>query len=305
MSARIFVTTIYDSKTLIENEDYDTLFLTTLAASIAVCMTVMTLILPVSIVGTIIIIALTYIATFIKESSLDMYFIRSLFYKIVDFSLIKVVLQKAQKKQYQAKYLFETTNKNEKLKAISNDGFNKDVKLIEFIGKNYKGNEKYFDTALQNELSFFKAALLGYKLELLGRRKGKKLKNYYGYDVELIQDTFVRIPSVLYSAKDSKFILVFDNKYILLEKNRENFTEENGNIVFDLQNQKFTTLIELNTINHKKASIIILSSEVELKYDFVYEYKEIVYLDALNFEQKSFTPQDSINLQQFIKKEEK
>ena len=148
MSARIFVTTIYDSKTLIENEDYDTLFLTTLAASIAVCMTVMTLSLPVSIVGTIIIIALTYIATFIKESSLDMYFIRSLFYKIVDFSLIKVVLQKAQKKQYQAKYLFEITNKNEKLKAINNDGFNKDVKLIEFIGKNYKGNEKYFDTAL-------------------------------------------------------------------------------------------------------------------------------------------------------------
>ena len=124
-----------------ENEDYDILFLTILAASIAICLVVMPVTLLVSIVGTIITIVFTYIATFTKESSLDMYFIRSLFYKIVDFSLIKAVLKKAQKKQYQAKYLFETTNKNEKLKAISSDGFNNDIKLIEFIGKNYKGNE--------------------------------------------------------------------------------------------------------------------------------------------------------------------
>lgn len=36
---------------------------------------------------------------------------------------------------------------------------NKDTKLIEFIRKNYKENEKYFDTALKNELSFLISAL--------------------------------------------------------------------------------------------------------------------------------------------------
>jgi hypothetical protein len=124
--------------------------------------------------------------------------------------------------------------------------------------------------------------------------------------VELIQDTFVRIQKVLYEDKTTKILFMYENNYKLFEEKDEYlFIRENNYYVFDLFNQKFNTLLELNTINHKKASIIILSSLVELKYDFVYEYKEIVYLDALNFEQKSFTPQDSINLQQFIKKEEK
>ena len=247
----------------------------------------------------------TYILSEIIDSNLDIYLKKSLLYKTIDFSIFKELFNKPQEKKYQAPYLFETTNKKEELKSISNDGFNKDVKLIEFIGKNYKGNEKYFDTALKNELSFFKSALFGYKLELLGRRSGKTFKNAYGRDIQLVQDTFVKIPENLYNDKDSKFIFYSDSNYTLLEKNRTNFSDENNYVVLDLLNQNSINLFDLNKLNNKKASIIVLSPQVELKYEFIYEFRELVYLNATNFEQTSFSPEDTKNLEQFTNKKEK
>ncbi|WP_419767548.1 hypothetical protein [Arcobacter sp.] len=161
----------------------------------------------------------------------------------------------------------------------------------------------YFDTALNNELSFFKSSIFGYKLELLGRRRERKLKNHYGHDTKIWQDTFVKIPKVLVDNEDSKFIFNIGNDYKEIKQNL--LVKENDYAVYDLLEQEFNTLDQLANINHKKASIIILSSQVELKYEFTYDYREIVYLDAVNFEQVSFTPEDVENLEQFIKKEEK
>ncbi len=212
--------------------------------------------------------------------------------------------------------LFETTNKNKELKAISSDGFNNTKQLVNFIGKNYKGNEKYFDTSLKNELSFFKSSLFGYKLELLGDTKRvKKLRNKFDLDVTLYEITFVKIPKILHEDKSSKFVFVWDKKeedkegyikeYITLDKDNMNlFVKENDYYIFDLYNQNFTQLEQLKTINHKKASIIVISSQVELKYDFVYSYKDFNYLFALNFEQSSFTPEDVEELDKLIEKKE-
>ena len=208
----------------------------------------------------------------------------------------------AQDKKYQAPYLFEITNQNKELKVISSDGFNDTKRLVNFIGKNYKGNEKYFDTSLRNELSFFKSSIFGYKLELLGRRRERKLNNSYGLDTQIWQDTFVKIPKVLVEDKSSKFIFESEGNYKIIDKST--IPKEEDYYVYDLLDKNFTTLLELNTINHKKASIIVLSSQVELKYEFIYEYKEIVYLDSLNFIQASFTPEDLENLEPFIEKEE-
>jgi len=157
--------------------------------------------------------------------------------------------------------------------------------------------------------------LFGYKLELLGDTKRvKKLRNKYNVDVILYEKTFVKIPSIIYEDKDSKFIFVEDKKvegkeeyikeYMEIKKSKQNFPKENDYYTFNLYNQNFTYLDELKTINHKKASIIVISSQVELKYDFIYDYKDLNYLFALNFKQSSFTTQDIEELDNLIEKKE-
>ena len=300
----IIITTAYDAVKLYKREDYDALSLTVTLGAISLALLLSVPAVPALVLGTIITIIGGIILSEIIDSDLDIYMKKSLLYKTIDFSILKQIRGIEQKKIYQAPYLFETTNKKEELKQISQDGFNREKKLIEFIGKNYKGNEKYFDISLKNELSFFKSSIFGYKLELLGRRRERKLKNHYGLDTQIWQDTFVKIPKVLVEDKTSKFIYEQNGIYKEIEKNI--MPKEEDYYVFDLLEQKFNTLLELNDINHKKASIIILSSQVELKYEFIYDYREIVYLDAVNFEQVSFTPQDIEELEQFIdKKEEK
>jgi hypothetical protein len=300
----IVVTTLFDSVNLYRRDDYDALAVTTLASGINLALLICYPTLPVFVVGVLLTIITGIILNEIIDSDVDIYFKKSLLYKTIDFSIFKELFNKEQSKKYQAYYLFETTNKDEELKTISTDGFNSPKKLIDFVAVNYKGKENFFDTALNNELSFLKAAIYGYKLELLDRRRGKKLKNAYNYDVTLWQKTFIKIPNNLYSDKDSKFILNYENQYKNLEKNRTNFSEENNYILFDLFNQEYSSLKELSAINHKKASIIVLSPLVELKYEFTYDYREIEYLDAVNFKQSSFTPKDIEELKKFKEKKE-
>ena len=301
----LIVTTSYDVVKLAQRKDYDALALTVCVSGINLVLLLTTPAMPAVVTGAILTIVSGIILSEILDSDLDIYLKKSLLYRTIDFSIWKNLRGIAQSKKYQAPYLFETTNKNKELKAISNDGFNNPKRLINFIGENYKGNERYFDTSLKNELSFFNSSLFGYKLELLGRRRERKLKNHYGLDTQIWQDTFVKIPSVLYTDKTSKFIFNANDNYYLLDKDNINlFIKEENYYVFDLLDQNFKTLLELNTINHKKASIIVLSSQVELKYEFMYDYREIVYLDAVNFEQVSFTPQDVEELKQIIEKKE-
>ncbi|WP_044419203.1 hypothetical protein [Halarcobacter anaerophilus] len=299
----IVVTTLFDSVNLYRRDDYDALAVTTLASGINLALLICYPTLPVFVVGVLLTIITGIILNEIIDSDVDIYFKKSLLYKTIDFSIFKELFNKEQSKKYQAYYLFETTNKDEELKTISTDGFNNPKKLIDFVAVNYKGKENFFDTALNNELSFLKAAIYGYKLELLDRRRGKKLKNAYNYDVTLWQKTFIKAPAVLVEDTQSKFIFVEDEKtYSLI--NKSTLVKEDAYYTYDLFNQEYSSLKELNMINHKKASIIVLSPLVELKYEFTYDYREIEYLDAVNFKQSSFTPKDIEELKKFKEKKE-
>jgi hypothetical protein len=299
----IVVTTLFDSVNLYRRDDYDALAVTTLASGINLALLICYPTLPVFVVGVLLTIITGIILNEIIDSDVDIYFKKSLLYKTIDFSIFKELFNKEQSKKYQAYYLFETTNKDEELKAISTDGFNNPKKLIDFIAVNYKGKENFFDTALNNELSFLKAAIYGYKLELLDRRRGKKLKNAYNYDVTLWQKTFIKIPNNLYSDKESKFIFVEKDNYIMIDKDNE-ILPENNYYVYDLYNQNFSYLADFDFINKQKASLIVISPLVELKYEFTYDYREIEYLDAVNFKQSSFTPKDIEELKKFKEKKE-
>ncbi|WP_072680010.1 hypothetical protein [Arcobacter sp. LA11] len=299
----IVITTAYDVVTLYKREDYDALVVTTALAGVSLALILTIPATPAIILGAIVAIIGGLILNEIIDSDLDIYLKKSLLYKTIDFSIWKNLRGIAQDKKYQAPYLFETTNQKKELKTISSDGFNTPKKLVNFIGENYKGNEKYFDTSLRNELSFFKSSIFGYKLELLDETKRvKKLKNKYNVDVTLYEKTFVKIPKIIADDKDFKFIFESDGKYQVIKKS--SLILENDYNIYDLFNQNFTNLDELKTINYKEASILVISSQVELKYDFVYSYKDLNYLFALNFEQSSFTLQDVEELEKLIEKKE-
>ncbi|WP_044415539.1 hypothetical protein [Halarcobacter anaerophilus] len=296
----VIIISALDAITYKKNEDYDAL-----AATIGI-LTLNTVALFVT-SGTPLIVfvslsSIVYGLVMLKleDSAFESYLKRSLFYKN------NIYLESKDKKinGFPAKYLLETTNRKEELKAINSEGFTSAKKITNFIGENYKTNELYFDTALKNELSFLETAIYGYKVELLERRKGKKLKNSYGNDVTLWQKTFIKIPNILFKDEEFKFILHIDSFYYNLAEKKELFSKEEDYYIFDLFYQDYTTLIEIENINHKKASIIILTSLVELKYEFTYDYRELIYLDAFGFEQISFTPDDTKNLEQFTEQKE-
>ncbi|XOB63245.1 hypothetical protein ACMC56_05405 [Campylobacterota bacterium DY0563] len=299
----IVVTTLFDSVNLYKREDYDALAVTTLATGLNIALLICSPTLPAFVTGVLLTIITGIILNEIIDSDVDIYLKKSLLYKTIDFSVFKALFDKEQSKKYQAYYLFETTNKDEELKAISDDGFNDYKKLIDFIGKNYKGKENFFDTALNNELSFLKASIYGYKLELLDRRKGKKLKNIYGNNVQLWQNTFVKIPKVIYDSENVKFIFVENDSYNIIEKST--LFDEKDYYVYDLYNQNFSYLEDFDFINKQKTSIIVISPLVELKYEFMYDYREIEYLDVINFKQVSFTTKDNEELKKFKEKKDK
>ncbi len=301
--ATVLVTTLYDSVRLYRREDYDAMAASVLLGGVSLALAIATPALPFVVLGVIVSIILAIVVYYVTDTDLDIYLKKSLLYKTIDFSIWRAITDKQQAKKYQAPYLYETTNKNAKLKAISHDGYNTPKPLIDFIGKNYKTNEIFFDTALRNELSFLNSAIYGYKIEHIdSRRKVKTLYNKFGTKEQLWESTYVKIPKNLYEDKETKFIFEMDGQYKLFGKADEHlFKLENDYYIFDLFYQDYTYLEELEMLNHKEASLIVISDSVELKYTFIYDYKEIVYLDTLNYTQASFTPQDSEKLEQLLK----
>jgi hypothetical protein len=108
---------------------------------------------------------------------------------------------------YKAYYLFETTNTNEKLKSINSEGFKTSKNLINFIGENYDENKEYFDTALRNELSFFKSSLFGYKLDKEEIKSHQKVKTVSGYEINFYAYEGLKIPKVI-ADLNSSFLLI-------------------------------------------------------------------------------------------------
>ncbi|QKF81476.1 hypothetical protein [Halarcobacter ebronensis] len=295
----VIIMSILDAIKYEKNEDYDALTATVGMITLNIVALFVTSGTPLVVFVSLSSIAYAIVMLKLEDSAFESYLKRSLFYKDT------IYLESKDKKinGFSAKYLLETTNRKEELKAINSEGFTSAKKITNFIGENYKTNELYFDTALNNELSFLKASIYGYKLELLDRRKGKKLKNIYGNDVQLWQNTFVKIPKVIYDSENVKFIFVENDSYNIIEKST--LFDEKDYYVYDLYNQNFSYLEDFEFINKQKTSIIVISPQVELKYEFMYDYREIEYLDAINFKQVSFTIKDNEELKKFKEKKDK
>lgn len=292
----------YSSLKLLSNDDYDASFLsglkTTLTVSLLIASGVTSYVLLILLE-----IVWNYFSHYIIDSNIEKYLYKSLLYEDIYEHSGFLNIGFLYHINYEAYYLLETTNTNEKLKSINSEGFKTSKNLINFIGENYDENKEYFDTALRNELSFFKSSLFGYKLELLNETKRvKKLKNKYDIDIVLNQKTFIKISKKIAENKKNKFIFVLDGIYTEIEQN--DFFLDNKYYIYDLYNQKFAYLKDLEQINNKKASIIVLSPQVELKYDFIYDYKDLNYLFALNFKQSSFTIKDIEELEKLKEKKD-
>jgi hypothetical protein len=292
----------YSSLKLLSNEDYDASFLSGLKTALTV-----SLLIASGVTSYVLLILLeivwNYFSHYIIDSNIEKYLYKSLLYEDIYEHSGFLNIGSLYHINYKAYYLFETTNTNEKLKSINSEGFKTSKNLINFIGENYDENKEYFDTALRNELSFFKSSLFGYKLELLNKTKRvKKLKNKYDIDIVLNQKTFIKISKKIAENKKNKFIFVLDGIYTEIEQN--DFFLDNKYYIYDLYNQKFAYLKDLEQINNKKASIIVLSPQVELKYDFIYDYKDLNYLFALNFKQSSFTIKDIEELEKLKEKKD-
>ncbi|WP_419777433.1 hypothetical protein [Malaciobacter marinus] len=267
----IIITTSYDAIKLVKKEDYDALVVTVLSGSLSI---LLTLTLPSPLGGAIasiafVAIALGLILEEIKESNLDLYLKKSLLYKTVDFSLWKSLRGIPQDKMYQAPYLFEITNENKDLKTISFDGFSKPKKLINFIGQNYIKHSEYFDTALKNELSFFKSSLFGYKLEETDFKSHQRVKTINGTEISFHVQKALKIPKILADDKEFKlFFSPYKDEYLEISKILLASTDNIFNF-FPRENSYFNLNQFTNNIkrqNHK-SYIVVLSSQIELKYE--------------------------------------
>ena len=295
----IVITGTYEAVKLFVNEDYDASIVSTIKTSLSIY-----LLISVPLISYIALFILeviwAYFSHYVINSSIEKYLIKSLLYHDVPFLEISYQRRSIWGKIYQAPYLFETTNQNKDLEAISSDGFNSSKKLVNFIGENYKGNEQYFDTSLKNELSFFKSSLFGYKLEKTEFQSHQRVRVMNGSEINFYVKKALKIPKILAEDKEFKFFfspyregywefqlahLVKENEYYIFDF----FPEENGYIYLN----QFTNKIKRQ--NHK-SYIAILSSQIELKYKIEFRDNNKTtpdcYIDIASLEQISFSVED-------------
>ncbi|MGB5918569.1 hypothetical protein, partial [Arcobacter sp.] len=171
----VIISGTYDTLCYFSDEDYDASVVSAMKTMLSV-----SLLLSATIIGFILLIILELLWYFfghiVIDSDIEKYLYKSLFYKTMSNDWYKYTSPAAflvytvrdyysNHKDYKAYYLLEATNHNTKLKAIESQGFKSPKALVDFIGQNYKANEIFFDTALENEISFFKTAIYGITLQ--------------------------------------------------------------------------------------------------------------------------------------------
>ena len=194
----------------------------------------------------------------------------------------------------------ESTNKNKDLKQINQNGFSKPKEIFDFIGKNYKGNEIYFDTALKNELVFLNSALYGYKLEKEKFETHKRIKTFEGVEISFNSYSGIKIPKLIADDKEFKLLFApYGNDYLEINK-----TLLKGIIGYSLFNlfpedkdyYNLSMLIPNLKIANHKSYVIVKSSIIDLKYEIeLIDIDKITpnsYVDIHNLEQVSFNPED-------------
>ncbi|RXJ82332.1 hypothetical protein [Arcobacter sp. F2176] len=182
---------------------------------------------------------------------------------------------------------FKTTILNRTLKDsdLRIPQFNTFKDIQNFIGDNYDKNKGMLDSALVNEISVLKKTLFGLDLELFSSR--------YSIDKEtkLYKATRVKIPKQIFD--DSKFKLIIKtdkNEYKVMQKPESTIYE--NFYTYDLSNNDIIEASKISELNHKKYSIIVLTENILLKYNYTYSFKEVVYISVLNFKEAFIDQED-------------
>ncbi|QKF78020.1 hypothetical protein [Arcobacter defluvii] len=202
-------------------------------------------------------------------------------------------------KEFSAKYLLEIKNKKEELKTINNEGFRSAKKIIDFIGQNYKTNELYFDTALENEISFFKTSIYGIDLKKVDYKITNKRTVIAGIERGFNVEHALGIPKSLAEDKQFKFFFAPYTGAEYLEYDANTLVSKSENYIFNLfpneasyyQDRQFGQ--SAHSANFK-VHVIVLSSLVNAKYEIQIDrgVSENYIMRISNIEQISFTPED-------------
>ncbi len=158
-------------------------------------------------------------------------------------------------------YKFKTTILNRTLKgsSLKIPIFNTFKDIQNFIGDNYDKNKGILDSALLNEISVLKKTLFGLELELYSNRMPSN-------NGKITKSTGVKIPNKIFKDKGFKLIMINNkNEYNLLEN--INATENSDYQVFDLLNKE-VKIEDMRTINGSKNSLIVITENISLKYEY-------------------------------------
>ena len=268
----IIISSGFEIEKYAKDEDYDAAFFVTLKSALT-----LTLLLAVPFtVGVFLFLAVVELAWYLLShkvinSPIENYINKSLLYKTKTDDGLK----------------FRTTILNRTLKEsdLKIPQFNTFKDIQNFIGDNYDINKRILDSALLNEISVLKKTLFGLDLELFSSRYSIDKKT------RLYKATRVKIPKQIFD--DSKFKLIIKtdkNEYKVMQKPESTIYEDF--YTYDLSNNDIIEASKISELNHKKYSIIVLTENISLKYDYIYSSKEIGYVSVLNFKEAFIDQED-------------
>jgi nitrogen regulatory protein PII-like uncharacterized protein len=295
----VIIMSILDSVKYQKNEDYDALAATVGIITISVIALFVTSGTPLVVFVSISSIVYAIVMLKLVDSAFEAYLKKSLFYKgniFLDKNKRNVTVHT---QGYPSKYLLETTNKNKELKAIEDKGFRTAKEIFNFIGRNYKSNEIYFDTALKNELVFLNSALYGYKLEKEDFKTYKRMKTFEGVEISFNSYSGIKIPKLI--AEDDDFKLYFAPYNDTYTRFKGDLISKSDYYIFELfpEDKDYYNLsilvFNLKNANHK-SYVIVKSSIIDLKYEIELIATDKIsansYVDIHNLEQVSFEVED-------------
>jgi hypothetical protein len=296
----IIISSEFEIEKYEKNEDYDALAATVGMITINIIALFVTSGTPLVVFVSISSIVYAIVMLKLVDSAFEAYLKKSLFYKgniFLDKNKRNVTVHT---EGYPSKYLLETTNKNKELKAIEDKGFRTAKEIFNFIGRNYKSNEMYFDTALKNELVFLNSALYGYKLEKEDFETYKRMRTFSGVEISFNSYSGIKIPKLIAEDIDFKFLFFPDvDKY--LEFKLQDLISKNDYYIFELfpEDKDYYNLsilvFNLKNANHK-SYVIVKSSIIDLKYEIELIDTDKIsansYVNIHNLEQVSFEVED-------------
>ena len=154
-------------------------------------------------------------------------------------------------------------------KANKIEGFSTIKEMRVFIAENYKLNPLAFETAMSNELNTIKQVLYGLKIE--ADTEAEPTLKYKAYKANVFYATSIKISDDL--MKNNEHIVIHTpTGYTPLDKEKE-LTSNTGYSSYDLlshvRSNNRQALLDMKDTD--KRSVIIVNSDIILKYNVIYE----------------------------------